>query len=158
MTTSGSRSPSRATRNGRALGEALGSPDWASDPRFDTHEGRLAHHDEIDERIRAWTRERSHYEATEQLQQHGVPSAPVLDTFETLEDPQLNALGAFVETVHPEVGKRRLAGLPGRFSAIPEIEYGRSPLLGEHTEEVLGGLLGLSAGELADLAEQGITV
>ena len=142
----------------RALGEALGSPDWAADPRFATHEGRLTHHDEIDERITAWTRERSHYEAAEQLQAHAVPSAPVLDTFETLEDPQLNALGAFVETVHPEVGKRRLAGLPGRFSAIPDVEYGVSPLLGEHTEEVLCGLLGLSAEELAELTEQGITV
>ena len=106
----------------------------------------------------AWTRERTHYEAAEQLQAHAVPSAPVLDTFETLEDPQLNALGAFVETVHPEVGKRRLAGLPGRFSAIPDVEYGVSPLLGEHTEEVLCGLLGLSAEELAELTEQGITV
>ena len=142
----------------QAFGEALGSPGWTADPRFATHEGRLAHHDELDERISAWARERSHYEATEQLQQHGIPAAPVLDVFETLEDPQLAALGAFGETVHPEVGKRVLAGLPGRFSAIPEIDYGRSPLLGEHTEEVLGGLLGLSAEELAELTEQGITV
>ena len=140
----------------RALGEAFGSPDWAADPRFASHEGRVEHHDEIDERISAWTSERSHYEATGQLQRHGVPSAPVLDTFETLEDPQLNALGAFVETVHPEVGARRLAGLPGRFSAIPDVEYGRSPLLGEHTAEVLGDLLGLSAAELEGLAEQGV--
>ena len=54
--------------------------------------------------------------------------------------------------------ERRLAGLPGRFSAIPDVEYGVSPLLGEHTEEVLCGLLGLSAEELAELTEQGITV
>ena len=141
----------------RALGEALGSPGWGADPRFETHEGRLEHHDEIDDRISAWTRERSHYETAEQLQAHGVPAAPVLDTFETLEDPQLNALGAFVETVHPEVGTRRLARLPGRFGAIPDIEYGRSPLLGEHTDEVLGGLLGLSAAELDELAERGVT-
>ena len=143
----------------RALGEALGSPGWAADRRFATHDGRLEHHDEIDERISAWTRERSHYEATEQLQAQGRARGARSSTrSRTLEDPQLDALGAFVETVHPEVGTRRLAGPAGALRRDPGC--GVRParrLLGEHTEEVLGGLLGLSAAELEELAERGVT-
>ena len=144
----------RSDEEWRAMREAMGSPAWAADERFDDTLGRMEHHDLLDQHITEWTRQRSHYEVMQQLQLVGVAAAPCLDVFELGDDPQMQALGLLVEMDHPEVGPRRIAGLPVRFSAMPHPAYGSAPLMGEHNAEVLCGLLGLPESELQQLVDE----
>ena len=138
----------------RGLAAALGKPAWASDERYASAEGRRAAHDEIDAAITAWTRERSHYDAMRTLQAAGVAAAPCLDPYELLEDEGMADRDLYVEMDHPEVGLRKVAGLPGRYSDIESCDYGPAPLFGQHSEEVCRTLLGLSAAEYARLVEE----
>ena len=135
-----------------ALGTALGDPDWARDERFASATGRLQHQDEIDGELTAWTRQRSHYEAMHALQAAGVCAAPCLSVVELMADPQMQERDLYVEMDHKEVGPRIVSGLPGRYSAMPaSYDYGPAPLFGQHSEEILQGLLGLSQGEFDEL-------
>lgn len=136
----------------RAMRRALGDPAWADDERFADVPGRMQHHDLLDQDITQWTRERTHYEVMHTLQAVGVAAAPCLNVRQLAADPQIQALGWVVEMDHKEVGERSVAGLPARLSAIPEFAYGPAPLFGEHTEEVLCGLLGMSKEEIDRLA------
>ena len=138
----------------QALRRAMGSPAWADDPVFDAAAGRQLRQRELDERIAEWTRQHTHYEVMRLLQPLGIAAAPCLDVHELAADPQLQERGFLVELDHKEIGKRRLAGLPAKFSAMPQIAYGPAPLLGEHNEEIFCGLLGLSADEVKRLQDR----
>ena len=133
---------------------ALGNPAWAEDERLADAPGRLQHQDLLDKHITEWTKQHTHYEVMHKLQAVGVAAAPCLSVLELAEDPQIQALGWVVEMDHKEVGRRKVAGLPARLSAIPEFAYGPAPLFGEHTEEVLCGLLGMSKEEIDRLAAE----
>lgn len=128
----------------QGLRRALGDPAWATDAAYDSLKGRIEGHDAIDAGITNWTREREHYEVMHCLQAEGVAAVPVLNAEGVAQDPQMQALGYMVEVDHKEVGKRVIPGIPGRFSAMPQLDYRGSPLLGEHNEEVFCGLLDLS--------------
>ena len=139
----------------RALCRATGREAWSDVPRFASAEARRAHEDELDALITAWTRERSPAQATEALQAAGVPAGPVLRPDQLHDDPQLRARGFMVETEHPTGGRRRHPGVPWRASGL-QPEYRPAPLLGEHTHEVLTGLLGLTEEEYAELDAAGV--
>lgn len=139
----------------RSLCRATGHEAWADDVRFATAEARRAHEDELDAALTAWTRERTPMEATEALQAAGVPAGPVLRPDQLHDDPQLRARDFMVETEHPTGGRRRHPGVPWRASGLAP-EYRPAPLLGEHTHEVLTGLLGLSDEEYAKLDAAGV--
>ena len=139
----------------RGLCAALGEQGWAADERYGSAAGRRAHQDQLDDAICEWTRQRTNYEAMHALQAHGVAATAVLGAMALFEDPQLKALGYFVDIDHPEVGVRRVPGLPARYSAMPQLAYSHAPLLGEHNEDILCGLLGLSRARYDQLvAEQ----
>jgi crotonobetainyl-CoA:carnitine CoA-transferase CaiB-like acyl-CoA transferase len=90
------------------------------------------------------------------LQAAGVPAGPVLANWEIVSDPHLYARGYFVDVVHAEVGHHQWDGYPWKLSRTPgQIRYA-SPLFGEHNDEILRGLLGLSAAEVARLRSDGI--
>lgn len=139
-----------------ALCRVIGATRWGEDERLRDVKARLLHHDELDAGISAWTRARSHYEAMHELQAAGVPAAPCLDAMELARDPQLLARGFLVEMDHAEVGPRTVAGIPGVYGAMPGYDYAPAPCIGQHTREVLRGLLGLSDGEVEELAENQI--
>lgn len=136
------------------LRRAMGSPPWANDPVFDAAAGRQLRQRELDEAIAIWTRQHTHYEVMRLLQPLGIAAAPCLDVHELSADPHLQERGFLVEIEHKEVGKRRLAGLPVKFSAMRQLAYGPAPLLGEHNQEVFCDLLGLSADEFKRLQER----
>ena len=138
----------------RAMRKALGNPAWAEDKQLADSPGRLQNQDLLDKHITEWTKQHTHYEVMHKLQAVGVAAAPCLGVRELAEDPQIQALGWVVEMDHKEVGRRKVAGLPARLSAIPEFAYGPAPLFGEHTEEVLCGLLGMSKDEIDRLAAE----
>jgi crotonobetainyl-CoA:carnitine CoA-transferase CaiB-like acyl-CoA transferase len=135
------------------LRTALG---WPDDPALATLAGRLARRAELDERVAAWTRERTAGEAADLLQAAGVSAAPVYDGDDIRADAHLLARGAIVTVEHPEIGPERHAGNPIRLSRTPLVTAGPAPLLGQHTDAVLGRWLGLDAVEVAQLRDAGV--
>ena len=101
-----------------------------------------------------WTVTLSPRDAMHLLQGVGVAAGPVMSTFDLLEDPHFTERGFVVELDHPEVGLRAVAGLPARFSAMPDVAYFHAPLLGQHNDYVFGELLGLDADQMRQLADE----
>ena len=138
----------------QAIMRTIGHPDLADDPSLQTRSGRFARVDEIDGLIEAWTQKHTKFEAMEILAGAGVACGAVLDSAEVLSNEHLRSRGMVVELEHPERGRFPMLGNPVRLSASPT-EVHRAPLLGEHTAEVLAGLLGLSPEEVAQLKQDG---
>ncbi len=137
-------------REWAALAGALERPQWLDDPRFKSPALRDQN---IDDRL-ALTQEvlvtRTTAEWLERLEAAGVPAAPVLTRNELLEHPQEIASETIIETDHPHAGRLRQARPPARFERTPaEIRRG-APLLGEHTDEILGEI-GVTRDEIAEL-------
>jgi crotonobetainyl-CoA:carnitine CoA-transferase CaiB-like acyl-CoA transferase len=136
----------------RALVAAMGSPAWAADARFATNAGRVAHEDELDACIAAWTAEREPYDVMYTLQEAGVPAGVVQHAGDKQEcDPQLRARGFYPEIEHAELGRHAFEGMPVTATRTPWRLRAPAPLLGEHIPDVYGGLLGLSDAEIAEL-------
>ena len=127
----------------RSLCGAAGHPEWSSDPRFATLGDRKRNENELDRIIGEWTATLPPRDAMHLLQGVGVAAGPVMSTFDLLEDPHFTERGFVIELDHPEVGPRAVAGLPARFSAMPDVAYFPAPLLGQHNDYVFGELLGL---------------
>lgn len=133
------------------LCQAVGNPPWTKDTRFSDQMSRWQNQDELDRFIQEWTIERDHYEVMHILQSNGVACGPVLTGREVLNDPHLNERGFMVNITHPETGTHRYAGIPITLSKSPGTIRLPAPCLGEHNEEVLGGLLGLTGEQIAEL-------
>ena len=141
----------------KRLVEVVGSPSWATSPDLATSAGRRARHDELDERLAAWTREQDADELVRSLRAAGLPAARCLVATRMYGEPHLEARGYYQEIEHPRSGLRRYPVWPLRFSFGPEPHYRASaPTLGQHNDEILGGELGLSTEELAKLREDRI--
>ncbi|MEZ5856982.1 MAG: CoA transferase [Hyphomicrobiaceae bacterium] len=129
----------------------MGSPQWAGAEKFATNAGRLAHQAEMDEAIEAWTRTLGKYELTELCQAAGVRAMPVQSAEDRVEhDPQLAHRGMYLPLEHPALGTYKVQNAPFKMSATPAYNHAASPLIGQHTAEVLEGLLGLSRDDLRD--------
>lgn len=138
----------------RPITELIGRPELAEDPEWSTPEARLPRLDKVFGLIQEWTGERTKWEALERLNALGIPCGPVMSTRELIEDATLAELGAVVEVKHPERGAFKTVGSPLHLSDSP-VEVRRPPLLGEHTDEVLGAL-GYDAGEIHRLRGLGV--
>jgi crotonobetainyl-CoA:carnitine CoA-transferase CaiB-like acyl-CoA transferase len=134
---------------------ALGHPPWATEPAFASHRGRRAGHDRIDAGLAAWAAQRDLDATVDRLVGLGVPAARVVDSRLTSQHPQLLYRHFYEEVDHPVVGTHPLSTVPFRFASRDEAGQPwlrrRAPLLGEHSEEILRDLLGLTEDELADL-------
>ncbi len=120
----------------RPLMEVIGREDLIDDSEWATPEARLPKLDACFHLIEGWTVTKTKFEVMEQLNAHNVPCGPVLSMKELAEDPSLRATGTVVEVDHPERGKFLTVGNPIKLSDSPT-EVRHSPLLGEHTEEIL---------------------
>jgi crotonobetainyl-CoA:carnitine CoA-transferase CaiB-like acyl-CoA transferase len=139
-----------------ALTEPFGNETWLADPRFATAEGRREHHDELDERIEAWTRERPARAIEVALQEAGVPAAAVLNYRQLRRDPQVNARGMFREITHPAFGREvRAASLFERGQTAPPVDM-PAPMFGQHNHEVLTRILGFEEDEVRALERDGV--
>jgi benzylsuccinate CoA-transferase BbsF subunit len=139
----------------RALRSVMEHPAWSEDERFHTNAGRYAHQDELDARIEQWTRALDPYDVMYLLQSAGVPSGVVQNQRDKSErDPQLHARGFYPRADHPTLGEHAYEGLPFRFSRSTWTVRRGAPLLGEHTADVYGDLLGRGAVEIATLVEE----
>ncbi len=138
------------------LCEAMASPKLATDPRFSDHQGRGTHQRELDDIISAWTATVGTQELLALLEKHGVPSGLIYRTSDMLSDPHFAARQAIVATEHPEFGRLRMQNVAPRLSVTPSSIRSPAPELGQHNEDVYGGLLGLDAKRLDELRATGV--
>jgi len=135
---------------------AAGCPELARDPRFATNGKRVENRAELTRLLAEVFKKRSTREWLELLEAAGVPNGPINDIAQVFEEPQVKARRVRIELDHAAAGRLPMVASPMRFSGTP-IEYRRGPpVLGEHTVEVLRGLLGKSETELARLRAAGI--
>jgi crotonobetainyl-CoA:carnitine CoA-transferase CaiB-like acyl-CoA transferase len=139
-----------------ALAAAIGKPQWARDERFAAAVARKANERMVDAMLAEWTRWRDKRSIMVLMQGLGIASGAVLKPMELLEDPHLQARHMHRSMVRAFVGEHRYPEFPIRFSDAPCGQRVPAPTLGQHNEEVLGGLLGLSAEEISSLQEAGI--
>jgi len=134
---------------------AMGDPQWASDPRFDTNDGRAAHYKEIDAAIAEWTRTKDDYEVMHLLQAHGIAAAPVLEASRMFDDPHLRERN-FFRTQRIENGKEyEFVGPIWNFEDAP-VAFRQAPVgLGEHNEYVYREVLGVDDAEYEHLRDLG---
>jgi formyl-CoA transferase len=129
--------------------KVIGQEDWITDEAYATSGARLLHLKPIFARIEEWTKTKTKFEAMDILNQYDIPCGPILSMKEIAEEPSLRATGTVVEVDHPARGKYLTVGNPIKMSDSPT-EVTRSPLLGEHTDEVLRQL-GYTADDLTAL-------
>jgi len=134
--------------------DIIGEPSWKTDPNYATPKARLPHLNEIFTRIEAWTMKHDKFEAMDILNEYDIPCGPILSMKEIAEDEALRKNGTVVEVDHPTRGKYLTVGSPIKFSNSP-VDVVRSPLLGEHTEEILREVLGYSDNEIAEIEGSG---
>jgi formyl-CoA transferase len=116
--------------------QAVGKPEWIDDPAYNTAKARESHIFDIFDDIEKWLADKTKYEAVDILRTFEVPCAPVLSMKEIAYDPALRASASVVEVEHKERGKYLTVGCPVKFSEFTPTITG-SPLLGEHTDDVL---------------------
>ncbi len=136
--------------------DVIGEPGWKTDPDFATPKARLPRLNQIFGRIEDWTSTKTKFEAMDILNEFDIPCGPILSMKELAEDQSLRATGTVVEVDHPKRGKYLSVGNPIKLSDSPA-DVKRSPLLGEHTEEVLRDVLGYSVDEVASIKASGAT-
>ncbi len=134
--------------------DLIGKPEWKDDPEFATPPARLPKLDFIFDTIEQWTLTKTKFEVMEECNPLDIPVGPILSMKELAEDEGLRKTGTIVEVDHPERGKYLTVGCPIKLSDSP-VEVVRSPLLGEHTDEVLADVLGYSGEELKRIEESG---
>lgn len=125
------------------------------DPKFDSHQGRVTHQEELESYVQAWFSERTVEEAYKALSDGGVISARVNDMAGLFHDEQIRSRNMLVELEVPGAGMCTFQGNPIKMSAAP-ITYHRAPKIGEHNEDILCGVLGKTTQEVLRLKESGI--
>jgi len=128
------------------LAKAIGHEDWLEDPDWNTPKARLPRLEEMFDEIEKWTKTKTKFEVMDILNPLNVPCGPILSMKELAEEPSLRETGTIVEVDHPERGKYLTVGNPVKLSDSPA-DVDRSPLLGEHTDEILKEI-GLSVAEI----------
>jgi crotonobetainyl-CoA:carnitine CoA-transferase CaiB-like acyl-CoA transferase len=135
--------------------QSIGRPELAADPRFDSEARRVEHRDALIPLLAAVFAAAPVAHWLERLGQAGVPAGKIKSVGEALESEHLRARGAIVTLIHPAAGAMRMVGPPIRLHGTPGEATAPAPLLGEHTDEVLGKLCGYSAETIARLRAEG---
>ena len=136
--------------------DVIGEPEWKTKPGYAKPAERLDKLNEIFNRVEQWTMTKTKYEVMDICNPLDIPVGPILSMKEIAEDEGLRKTGTIVEVDHPKRGKYLSVGCPIKMSDSP-VEVTRSPLLGEHTEEILANVLGYSAEEIGALRASGAT-
>ncbi len=140
------------------LVQVMGEPSWATADanRFATLNGRLEHQEALDQGIESWTMTLNKYEVTDRCQAAGVCAMPVQSAEDRVEhDPQLRHRQMYQAVEHPALGVRKMQNAPFKLAETPAENTRPSPLIGQHTQEIVEGLLGFSHEELVAGYEDG---
>ena len=138
------------------LKQVMGSPSWADDERFSTLTGRKQHEEELNAGIEAWTKTRYADLLMKEMLNQGIMAGEVNDARAAIDDEHLRARGFWSYLDHPVVGSTLYNRAPIRFSKTPIEMVSAAPLLGQHTTEVLTGLLGYSEDEVKQLSAEDV--
>jgi formyl-CoA transferase len=134
--------------------DLIGKPEWKTDPDYAKPPARLPRLKHIFATIEEWTKTKTKFEVMDECNKHDIPVGPILSMKEIAEEKSLRDTGTVVEVDHPGRGKYLTVGNPVKMSdSITEVK--RSPLLGEHTEEILTKVLGYTDQELAEIKTSG---
>jgi len=134
--------------------DVIGEPDWKTKEGYAKPAERLGKLNEIFDRIEQWTMTKSKFDVMDICNPHDIPVGPILSMKEISEDPGLFATGTMVKVDHPERGEYLSVGCPIKLSDS-DVEVERSPLLGEHTVEILKDVLGYSGDSLQEVIDSG---
>lgn len=134
--------------------DVIDKPEWREDPDYATPDARLPRLNEIFDSIEQWTMTKTKFEVMDICNPLDIPVGPILSMKELSEEPSLRETGTVVEVDHPERGKYLSVGCPIKLSESPA-DVVRSPLLGEHSDEVLAEL-GFSETEISRMREAGV--
>ena len=137
-----------------AICDLIGKPEWKTDADYATPNARLPRLKQIFATIEQWTMTMTKFEVMETCNKHDIPVGPILSMKELAEESSLRATGTVVEVDHPTRGRYLTVGNPIKLSDSPA-DVRRSPLLGEHTDEVLRDVLRFSEKEIADIKASG---
>ena len=133
----------------------IGRPELADDPEWSTPEARLNKLDKMFQLIEEWSINHGKWDVLAKLNEHNIPCGPILSTKEIIEDSSLEENEMVVRVDHPERGEYTTVGCPIKLSGSAT-QVGRSPLLGEHNEDVYVRELGLTSDQFADLKSNGV--
>lgn len=139
-----------------SLKQVMGNPTWADAEQYSDQIWRWEHREQLDQAVAEWTATRSKAELFEALRDERIPSSPVWKTLEMIREPHLKARRFYEPLRHPEVGIWMVHGWLWRTAGAGPCVVAPAPDFGQHNEEILGGLLGLSADEQSALAAAGI--
>lgn len=137
------------------IARLIGRPELIEDPEWATPAARLSKLDKMFAMIQEWTIGLDKWEVLRQLNEHNIPCGPIMSTKELIEDSSLADNDMIVTVDHPERGAFKTVGCPIKLSDSP-VTVRRSPLLGEHNEDIYVNRLGIDTAELADLKANGV--
>lgn len=135
---------------------AIGAPELAGDPRFDTIEKRRDNREAVNALISDFTTQHSVAELEDRFAEHQVPNAPILGVQAALSQPQAVARELVVETQHPVLGSIPILNRPIKFAGAPQPVPEAPPVLGQHSDEILSEVLGLGPDAIAKLRADGV--
>ena len=132
----------------------IGREDLIQHPEYATPQARLSRLDDCFAIIEEWTQKHDKFEAMRMFNEHNIPCGPIIDMRELLNDQSLAECGSVVEVMHPERGLFKTVGCPIKLSDSP-VEVHASPLLGEHTEEILKEIVGYGDTDIEQARAEG---
>ena len=132
---------------------AIGHPEWVTDPRLSSRDGRAGFANEIEPELARWFAAQTTKEATDALGEAGVPSSPVNDIKTASAEPHMSERDVIVEVEDKRAGAIHVTGRVIKFSRSG-MPVGRAPEIGEHTDEILSGILEMPEDEISTLREQ----
>ncbi|RPI46159.1 MAG: CoA transferase [Betaproteobacteria bacterium] len=135
---------------------AIGCPELTDDPRYRTNQDRRANRASLLERLQEVFLTKPYEEWEQIMLAAGIPVGAINDIAQVVEHPQVKARGSLVDVAHPRAGKVRIVGPAARLSETPAAVRSASPLLGQHTEEVMRELLDLGSEQIAELRASGV--
>ena len=138
----------------KSICKVIGREEWITDPDYATPAARLPRLTEIFATVEDWTKTMTKFEVMEHLNKFDIPCGPILSMKEIAEDRSLYATGTLVEVEHPTRGSYLTVGNPIKLSDSPT-EVKRSPLLGEHTDEILRDVLGFDDRRILEIRDTG---
>ncbi|MGI9523725.1 MAG: formyl-CoA transferase [Hyphomicrobiaceae bacterium] len=134
--------------------DLIGEPGWKDDAGYSKPDARLDKIPQIFDRIEEWTKTKSKFEVMDACNSLDIPCGPILSMKELAEEPSLRETGTIVEVDHPERGPYLTVGCPVKLSDSPAVVT-RSPLLGEHTVEILQNVLGYTGDNFDRVVQSG---
>jgi crotonobetainyl-CoA:carnitine CoA-transferase CaiB-like acyl-CoA transferase len=137
--------------------ETIGKPEWAEDPKYKTHHARGQRQKELDTLISEWTRTKTVGEVDAMMAKAGVPAGPIHRPDGMLKDPQYLARDAIHWEEHPSLGHIPMQNVFPKLSQTPgKVRRPAPDAIGQHSEEVLGEVLGMSSPDIASLRKDGV--